>query len=78
MPTSKIAEEVQEVIKSKAASVYFPPEVEDAIRLADLFDSVKPEVYVVPLDAMAGFVNPDSRTIQQIATPKIDVKFDSH
>ena len=73
MPTSKISEEVQELIKSTSASVFFPPEVEDAIRLADLYDSVKPEVYVFPLDAMAGFFNPaESRTIQQNPALKRD------
>ena len=35
----------------------FSPALLEAIRLADMFESVKPEAYILPLDALAGFVN---------------------
>jgi hypothetical protein len=33
----------------------FSPAVLDALRLADLFEDVRPQEYVLPLNAMAGF-----------------------
>ncbi|MBX9726072.1 MAG: hypothetical protein K2X09_02295 [Rickettsiales bacterium] len=35
----------------------FSPALLEAIRLADMFESVKPEAYILPLDALAGFVH---------------------
>jgi hypothetical protein len=35
----------------------FSPALLEAIKLADMFESVKPEAYILPLDALAGFVN---------------------
>lgn len=33
----------------------FSPEALAALRLCELFDSVRPQEYVLPLDALAGF-----------------------
>lgn len=33
----------------------FSPQVQEAMLLADLFDSIKPKEYVLPLDILAGF-----------------------
>jgi hypothetical protein len=38
-----------------AGRALFTPEALDALRLSDLFESVRPQEYVLPLDAMAGF-----------------------
>jgi len=36
-------------------SVEFSPAQMDAMRMSDMFPSVQPDLYVLPLDAMGGF-----------------------
>jgi hypothetical protein len=52
---STLVAAVKERIKSEQKKIPFEKPVLDAMELADKFESVKPEEYVLPLDAMAGF-----------------------
>ncbi len=58
MENSTLSEKVQARIigsEYEQKNILFGPAVIDAMRLADLFESVKPQEYILPLDAMVGF-----------------------
>jgi hypothetical protein len=55
MPDKSITERVAERMAEQAPPRVFTPEVVEAMRLADLYESVKPEEYILPIDALAGF-----------------------
>jgi hypothetical protein len=46
---------VEARLREVAGSALFSPEALDALRLSDIFESVRPQEYILPLDAMAGF-----------------------
>ncbi|QOZ09237.1 hypothetical protein [Bradyrhizobium sp. CCBAU 51765] len=52
--TVQLAKVVQDRLSENSQSL-FSPEALAALRLCDVFDSVRPQEYVLPLDAMAGF-----------------------
>ncbi|OYW63034.1 MAG: hypothetical protein B7Z40_15695 [Bosea sp. 12-68-7] len=53
-PTTRLSQVVAERLDT-AAKPDFSPEVLDALRLCDIFESVRPEEYLTPIDALAGF-----------------------
>ena len=56
-----LAERVKEVLEpvySDNARGMFSDEVLDAMRLAELFEDVEPQIYALPLETMAGGVLP--------------------
>jgi hypothetical protein len=55
---STLATKVRERIAASVPeqqNVLFSPAVVDAMKLADMFESIKPQEYILPLDAMVGF-----------------------
>lgn len=52
--TGQLAKVVQDRLDENSQSL-FSPEALAALRLCDVFDSVRPQEYILPLDAMAGF-----------------------
>ncbi len=38
------------------AEAMFSESVQEALRLAEQFDSIKPQVFLMPLDELAGFI----------------------
>jgi hypothetical protein len=55
MSQKPLNQAVQARLGEVAGSTLFSPEALDALRLSDIFESVRPQEYVLPLDAMAGF-----------------------
>jgi hypothetical protein len=58
MTTLLLSERVRELITNSETvqkNIFFDSAVIEAMRLADLFESIKPQEYILPLDAMAGF-----------------------
>jgi hypothetical protein len=55
----------------ESGNASFSPEALEALRLCDLFDNVKPDDYLLPIDAMAGFVvarqQPDAAVTRKAA-----------
>lgn len=49
-----LADKVQQKVGNVAEPLVTPSMLE-AIRLADMFDGIKPDAYLLPLDAMTGF-----------------------
>ena len=55
---SRTKERIEEIAQKSSSSDQgglFSPEVEEAMRLADMYAAIKPQEYILPLDAMAGF-----------------------
>ena len=50
----KVAERINETTAIQKKFLC-DPAVKEAMRLADLFEDIKPSEYILPLDAMAGF-----------------------
>lgn len=52
-----ITQQAKEKLKLESAPAHgkFSPEIEEALRLSDVFDEIRPQAYILPLDAMAGF-----------------------
>jgi hypothetical protein len=62
----KLAERVRNKIQSvKTSGTAFSPEMMDALRLAEQFEGITPQDYLLPIDEMAGF------TISRSAPRKI-------
>lgn len=61
MNQSQLVEAVRSARANEHVEVIFEPAVVEAMRLADLYDHIKPADYVLPLDAMAGHPNPAFR-----------------
>ncbi len=53
--SKNLTERVKRVREKLSKDAGLSKEALDAIALADKFPSVQPDVYVLPLDAMAGF-----------------------
>ena len=61
MTQTQLVEAVRIAIANEQTSVGFDAAVIDAMRLADLYEDIKPTDYVLPLDAMAGIPSPAFR-----------------
>ncbi len=53
----KVRERLKRVNRQSKEGTMFSPEVLEAIKLADLFEDIKPEPYILPLDRLAGFTD---------------------
>jgi hypothetical protein len=56
MPQQTLSDRVRDRLTSPEQDASLSaPELVEAMRLSDLYEAVQPQVYVLPLDAMAGF-----------------------
>jgi hypothetical protein len=61
MNQSHLVDAVKIAVANENKSANFDAAVIEAMRLADLFEHIKPVDYVLPLDAMAGLPSPAFR-----------------
>ncbi|MDP3135244.1 MAG: hypothetical protein Q8N17_02790 [Burkholderiaceae bacterium] len=58
MNQSQLVEAVMVAMSKGQADLNTNPAIEEAMRLAELYEYIKPQEYVLPLDAMAGLPSP--------------------